>query len=145
MMRYLIFTAVLTLVTLLSAQADTEIAVVVNSSSDLKELTRRQVIDIYMGRAAIVANGKTLVPYDQPAGLPIRAAFYHQLTGKSVAAVNAYWARLLFTGRASPPRQVSDSLSMLKSIEENTNAIGYIDIKDLNERTHIVFRINVDE
>jgi ABC-type phosphate transport system substrate-binding protein len=138
MMRYLI--ATLPILLLISAQAWADIVVVVHPQSELKNLTKQQVIDIYMGRLQISADGGKIVPYDQPQDSEIRAAFYQNLTGKPVASVNAYWARLLFTGRASPPRQPSDSMSIVDIVAESLYAIGYIDEKDLDGRVSIVFK-----
>ncbi len=138
MMRYLI--ATLPILLLISAQAWADIVVVVHPQSELKNLTKQQVIDIYMGRLQISADGGKIVPYDQPQDSEIRAAFYQNLTEKPVASVNAYWARLLFTGRASPPRQPSDSMSIVDIVAESLYAIGYIDEKDLDDRVSVVFK-----
>lgn len=143
MMRYLIVAVIQML--LICAQARADIVVVVNSASGLTELTQQQVIDIYMGRIQAVTNGGRVVPYDQPLDSEIRAAFYQHLTGKSVASVNAYWARLLFTGRAAPPKQVSDNMSIMNILAENLNAIGYIDDKDLDDRVSVIFKMTIDE
>lgn len=137
-MRYLI--ATLPILLLISAQAWADIVVVVHPQSELKNLTKQQVIDIYMGRLQISADGGKIVPYDQPQDSEIRAAFYQNLTEKPVASVNAYWARLLFTGRASPPRQPSDSMSIVDIVAESLYAIGYIDEKDLDDRVSVVFK-----
>ena len=90
-----------------------------------------------------MSNGQRLQPYDNEEAA-IRETFYHHLIGKTLASVNAYWAGLLFAGRASPPRRVANSVAMLKRIEENPNAIGYVDTKDLNARVNVVFRISAD-
>ncbi len=144
-MRYLFIIVVMSLLMMLPAQAMADIAVIVHPSSEISELTRRQVVDIYMGRTVVISNGKTLVPYDKPENSIIRANFYHRLVGKSVASVNAYWARLLFTGRASPPRLVSDRVMMLETIENKPNSIGYVKFEDLNSNVKMVFRIKVNE
>jgi len=142
MMRYLAITLVISLLIFLPAQVAAEIVVITSSSSEITELTRRQVVDTYMGRVLITPNGQRLMPYDNEV---IREAFYRQLIGKTLAGVNAYWAGLLFSGRASPPRRVADNAAMLELIEENPNAIGYIDIQDLNDQTNVIFRLSVDQ
>ncbi|MEK7792571.1 MAG: hypothetical protein AAB306_05420 [Pseudomonadota bacterium] len=143
MMRYLI--VVILQILLISAQAQADIVVVVNPNSKLTELTQQQIIDIYMGRTQTLADGSKLVPYDQPMDSAIRVAFYQSLTGKSLASINAYWARLLFTGRASPPRQLSDNMRLVDILEKDLNAIGYMDSIDLNDRVSVVFKITIDE
>lgn len=143
MMRYLI--AVILQFALISAQAQADIVVVVNPDSKLTALTQQQIIDIYMGRTQTLADGSKPVPYDQPMDSAIRVAFYQSLTGKSLASINAYWARLLFTGRASPPRQLSDNMRLVDIIEKDLNAIGYMDSSDLNERVSVIFILKIDE
>lgn len=145
MMRYLLIFIVTALIAFQPARVAAEIVVITNSSSGITELTRRQVVDIYMGRALITFNGQRPAPYDNAENVVIREAFYRQLIGKSIASVNAYWAGLLFAGRASPPRRVADSAAMLKVIEENPNAIGYIDVQELNDDVNIIFRLPDDE
>jgi len=83
-------------------------------------------------------------PYDQPSNSTVRADFYYRITQKSVAAINAYWARLIFTGRASSPRVVVDHLEMLEIVEKKPEAIGYIAKEYLNDRVAVVLEIKAD-
>jgi ABC-type phosphate transport system substrate-binding protein len=103
-----------------------EIRVVVNKNNPLKSLTKQQVTDLYMGRSQYFPTGTIVVKIDAPNRSGLRAAFYENLVRMSVAEVNAYWARLLFSGRAAPPMSVSDDSEVLALVETNPNAIGYI-------------------
>jgi len=144
MMRYLarvIFVVASFLIPVFSYYAKAEIVVIVNAKSALKQLTRRQVVDIYTGRVTTVANGNALFPLDHPMNSVMRKNFYARLTGKSVSAVNAYWARLLFTGRALPPKELSDGISVLESIEMDMNAIGYMHSGDVSEKVKVVYKL----
>ncbi len=145
MMRYLFIIILISLSILFSSRVVADIAVIVNPSTGITELTKRQVIDIYMGRTITVSNRIILRPYDKSTNSAIRASFYHQLIGRSVASVNAYWARLLFTGRASPPRTTDDNIAMLKTIENTPNSIGYVYFENLNDNVNVVLRIEINE
>lgn len=141
-MRYLvkvIIVIALFLIPVFYCSAKAEVVVIVHSASDLNKLTRRQVVDIYTGRMITTASGEKLLPLDHPVDSVVRKKFYAQLVGKSVAVVNAYWARLLFTGRALPPKELADNNSILKAIETRPNTIGYIDIEDINDNVKIVY------
>lgn len=128
-----------TIVTLpLSAQ---ELVVIVNPSNQTTELTHRQLVNLYMGRTQNYPDGKLALPVDQAPDSAARETFYKTLVGKSVAEVNAYWARLLFTGRASPPRSLADSETVLQVVRENRNAIGYIDSKYVDDTVKVVGRV----
>ncbi len=126
------------LLVLLASMARAEIVVVVNKDSKISELTQKEVIDIYMGRRQSFPDGSPAFPLDQAGQSEIRENFYKALVNKSPAQINAYWARLLFTGRASPPRIMNDSMVLLEAIEQNPAAIGYVDSSMLNDRVRAV-------
>ncbi|MBX3631131.1 MAG: phosphate ABC transporter substrate-binding protein [Nitrosomonas sp.] len=138
-MRFLVILT--TFIILLPLQVLADIVVIVNPRSNITALTQHQIIDIYMGRNPGLSGGQKLQPYDQAADSSIRTDFYYGITGKPASAINAYWARLLFTGRASPPKLVADNREMLSIIEKDPMAIGYLDERDLNERVTVVHKI----
>ncbi len=135
---------ILLILFLLPAKGMSDIVVIVNSDNHLTELSQRQVVDLYMGRTSYFPNGEKLQRYDQPSNSMVRVDFYYRITQKSVAAINAYWARLTFTGRASPPRVVADDSEMLEIVEKNNDAIGYIAKEYLNDRVTVVLEIKAD-
>lgn len=115
-----------------------DMVVVVNKENNTTELTKSQIIDLFMGRHQNFPNGETAFPIDHPPSSETRAEFYRKLVNKSVAEVNAYWARLLFTGRASPPRVFSDSAAIKKAVSENRGGIGYIDSSELDDSVKVI-------
>ncbi|MDC8445594.1 MAG: hypothetical protein LV471_06645 [Nitrosomonas sp.] len=118
-----------------------EIVVIVNPRSNITALTHHQIIDIYMGRNPGLTNDQKLQPYDQAIDSLIRSDFYYGITGKPASAINAYWARLLFTGRASPPKSVANDSAILEIVEKNPLAIGYLDKRYLNDHVTVVYSI----
>lgn len=131
------------LATLLATAADAfaEIVVIVNPDNETTGLSRRQLIDLYMGRYQNFPNGEAALPLDQAPDSPIRKLFYKAMVDKSVAEVNAYWARLLFTGRASPPRVMAGSAEILKAVRDNRGAIGYIESSELDGSVKVVTHV----
>lgn len=115
-----------------------EIVVIVNKQNPTTSLSHRELVDLFMGRTLYFADGSLALRLDQAPESRIREQFYRGLVDKSVAEVNAYWARLLFTGRASPPSPVGDSTTILKTVRANSNAIGYIDRRDLDDTVKVV-------
>lgn len=117
-----------------------DILVITNPQANVAALTREQVIDIYMGRTSAFPNGRPAIAFDLKGDQPARSTFYQQLVGKSVAQINAYWARLLFTGSATPPMALKDSATMLHMVQENRDAIGYLDSAEATGKLNVVFR-----
>ena len=119
-----------------------EMVVIVNKDNPVKELNKREIIDLYMGRNLYFADGKLALRLDQPPTSNERQQFYQTLVKKSVAQVNAYWAKLLFTGRASPPLLMHSNEQLLDTIRNNRNAIGYIDKANLDSSVKAVGHVD---
>lgn len=138
--------ALLTIVAILLLEqahsALAQVVVVVNPDSPIARLTRTEVVDLYMGRRTDLPNGRIALPIDLPPDSPLRAAYYRALVDKTVSQVNAYWARLLFTGRATPPRVVPDTESVLQTISDNRDAIGYLDQGAIDSRVKVVLELD---
>jgi ABC-type phosphate transport system substrate-binding protein len=114
-------TLCLTLASLLLAAtaARADIAVVGHPSA--AALTKEQISDIYLGKS------QAAQPLDLPEASPARNAFYDKATGKDPAQIKATWARLAFTGKGQPPKEVADATAVKKEVATNPKAIGYID------------------
>lgn len=119
----------------------TELVVIVNANNPITALTREQVVDIYMGRRTHFPDGHAALPIDLNPDSPLRVAFYQTLVGRTVAQVNAYWARLLFTGRATPPRVLSTPEAVRDVVRANPNAIAYLDSQMVDDQVKIVYRL----
>ena len=117
---------------LLSTYTVAEIVVIGNIQNNQQELTALQVQDIYMGRTRAFPDGKLAYPFDQT---NLRSEFYLKLTQRPIAQINAYWARLMFSGQTSPPTKLPDDQSIIKIIQEHEGAIGYIDKENVDKQT----------
>jgi ABC-type phosphate transport system substrate-binding protein len=110
-----------------SAAMASDVVAVVSSKSAITALSPNQVADIFLGKTSRFPDGTQAVPIDQNEDSPARDKFYAEFTGKSPAQVRAYWAKIIFTGRGQPPRQVANGVEAKRLIADNPNAIGYID------------------
>ena len=106
-----------------AARAD-DLVVIVNAGSHVHSLTRDQVIDIFMGRYRQLPSGATALPIDvdDPSE---RQTFYERLVHKNLAEIGSYWARVVFSGQATPPFRAPDSRAALKLVATNPDAIAY--------------------
>lgn len=118
-----------------------DIAVVVNPENRVSALKEREVMDLFMGRYVAFPDGKMALPLDLPVNSPTREKFYKKLTGKGVAQINAYWAKLIFSGRAIPPRALPNSEEIIKVVSNNKNAIGYMHPSDVTSEVKVVLLI----
>src|SRR5215831_9496438 len=107
--RLLIGWTLACLVGLASAARGDDVVAVVSAKRPATELSADQVADIFLGKTSRFPDGSIATPIDQSEDSPAREKFYAHFTGKSPAQVKAYWAKIIFTGRGQPPRQVPGS------------------------------------
>lgn len=115
--------------------------VVVDAKSGVESLTQDQVINIFMGRHRKLPNGVAALPIDQPLAGGWRAAFYRKLVDKDLADINAYWARLYFSGKTRPPVQASSASEVLSYVLGNPGGVGYLDRTQTDARVKIVLSL----
>lgn len=121
--------------------ARAEIAVIVHRENPVQSLTARQVSDFYLGRARNIESGELLNIYEQPVDSTLREKFFHGLNGMNLKQLNAYWARLRFSGEVLPPVSLSDSLAVLNTVRRDRNALGYVDAAVLDSSVRLVLRV----
>ncbi len=127
------------LLPLLAGAADS-IVVVVNQANGVDSLSRTDVINIFMGRFREFPSGIAAQPIDMPASAT-RTQFYRTLVKKEPAEINAYWARLVFAGRTSPPIQAESPGDALRMLRANPSGIAYMERSQVTNREKIVFEL----
>ncbi len=142
------FAGLVALAWALAAQAD--LVVIVHPDNPVQALTERQVSDLYLGRAkhfhlSSEEVGPPASILEYPANSPLRETFFRFLNGMSLSQINAYWARLRFSGEVLPPTPIADSRSMVQSVSRTRNAIGYVDAATVNDSVKVVLRLKAKE
>lgn len=120
----------ITLLLLFSSTLRADIAVIGNINNELKPMTQKEVKEVFMGRSRSLPNGSFALPLDHQ---KLRADFYLSLTNRPIEQINAYWARIIFSGQASPPIKLPNSRAIIKVVTDNKGAIGYINTTDIKE------------
>lgn len=116
------------------------LVVIVSTSAGPIEMGHSELVHLYMGRLNRLPSGLSALPLDLEEA---RETFYAGLVNKRLPEINAYWARLVFSGRASPPRTVATAAEMLNIVSNNPGAIGYVRRADLNDRVQVVMEIGL--
>ncbi|HPF58317.1 MAG TPA: hypothetical protein PK820_05925 [Candidatus Competibacteraceae bacterium] len=122
----------------LTAGAD-DLAVIVNPQSGVEQLTKAEVVNLFLGRQKKLPSGATALTVDLAGPNAEKQQFYTRLVDKQLAEINSYWARLYFSGQGSPPRQAEAAEEVLDIIENNKGAIGYVERAKVDPRVKIVY------
>ncbi len=134
-------TLLLSLLVALSGLASPVLAepvVVVNAASPIRQLSRDEIINIFLGRYRGLPDGGTAQPIDQPETSALRAEFYRKLVNKDVNEINAYWSRLIFSGRTAPPLQATSVDEVIVLLLVRPGGIAYVERTQVDKRLRIV-------
>jgi hypothetical protein len=118
--------------------AGKDLVVIVNLASGVTALQPSDAVNIFMGRYRKLPSGIVAFPIDIGDRTPEREQFYQQLVHKSLAEVDAYWARLVFSGQTSPPLQVPDGKTAVQLVAGNRAAIAYVSRSAVDNRVKVV-------
>jgi ABC-type phosphate transport system substrate-binding protein len=130
------------LIALSSPASPNDVVVVVNINNSTDQLTKSQVIDLFMGKYLAFPNGIKASTVDIDGEDKLKKRFYQQLVGMSLARVNSFWSRIKFTGRAKPPLKQPNEEAIVRFITLKKDAISYISRSKLNENLKVVFEFN---
>ena len=115
-----------------SVPALADVVVVVNPKSAGGAMTEEQVAQFFLGKST------AMTPIDQPESAPIRAEFYKKVTDKEPSQAKALWSKLVFTGKATLPKEVAGSAEVKKAVAADPKAIGYIEKSAVDASVKVV-------
>lgn len=121
--------------------AHAETVIVTGKASAIGRLDREQAEQFYLGRTAVLPDGTPVTLADLPPG-NVRDAFYTALTGKNPIQIRTYWSRIVFTGRALPPKEATSPAQLRGWLATNPNLIGYLSDADVDDSVRVLLRIH---
>lgn len=106
--------------------AAADFKIVVNASNPIETAKAAELGQLFLKKDTRWDSGATVEPVDQASGSAVRASFSKVAHGKSVNAVTSYWQRQIFSGRATPPPELSSDAEVLSFVRSHPWAIGYV-------------------
>ncbi|EAT13520.1 phosphate ABC transporter substrate-binding protein [Bermanella marisrubri] len=123
-MKYFIALVILTS-SFFASTVSAEVEVIVHPSNGAA-LDKDVVQRIYLGKTRAFPGGGEAVPITLPEGSPANADFTQNFLAKSPKQLKSYWAKMVFTGKGTPPREVASAAEMVKLIASNPSLIGFV-------------------
>lgn len=118
-----------------------EIVVIAHPAAPVKSLSKEEVARIFLKKRKTFPNGDEVVPLAQPDFPEREDEFFFGITDKTRIQLNAYWARLMFTGKGRPPLNGKNDQQILQSVMQNPKFIGYIDASNIDDRVKVIYRL----
>lgn len=113
-------------------------AVIVHPSNN-NAIGEADISKIFLGKKKSFPDGGEAIPVDQAEGSAERTNFVTTILKKNDQQIKAYWAQLLFTGKGTPPKEVSSGADVKKLVSANPALIGYIDSAQVDASVKVVY------
>jgi len=116
-----------------------DILVVMSEKSSSKQLSKQDIERIFLNKTRFLPGGER-VEVIEGISSELKDSFYHEVTRKSTSQLRSYWAKLIFTGKGKPPRQIKKD-NLVNYLNENPNAITYISEAQMNDSLKVLYKI----
>jgi hypothetical protein len=110
----------------LSAGALAETAVIVHPSNN-NAIAQADLEPLFMAKKSTFADGSKASPYYLSADDAVRNQFDEKILGKSSGQLKAYWSKLVFTGKGTPPPELANSAEAVAKVAADPAGIAYVD------------------
>jgi ABC-type phosphate transport system substrate-binding protein len=118
--------ACLLAIALIAPLAQAEIAVIVHPSN-AAAIDDASISRIFLGKLKSYPGGGQALPINQNEGSGATSEFNSKVLKKSGSQLKAYWSKLVFTGKGTPPKAVASDAEVINLVSSNPNIIGYVD------------------
>jgi len=113
-----------------------ETVVIVSQRNPVRRMLPLQAAQFFLGQSAL------LTAIDQAENSPIRADFYLKAADMDAGQIKAIWAKLVFTGKARPPKQYASSAEVKRAVAADPKAIGYIEKSDVDDTVKVILTLH---
>ena len=100
--------------------------VIVNTANPVSSLTKAEASKFFLKKKSKWGHGSEVRPVELPGASSVRGNFTKEIHSKKPAAINAYWQKQIFAGRATPPPEKGSDAEVVAYVQANPGAIGYV-------------------
>lgn len=136
-MKKLLISALMVLPVLAQAEL-----LVIGHSTTTSDLTRRQIIELYLGKVTLLSSGNGAELFEYGTGHPLNNEFYHSIIKRTENQVLMNRQRQLTSGKFKSPVIAKDQADLVAKVAVTPHAIGYIDSQYLNDTVTVLFKMD---
>ena len=132
-----ILKAATSLAFVLSMSCFAEVSVIVNSANS-DNLDTKSIKRIYLGKSKSFPSGSKVTVLSLSDDAKETEEFRQVALKKSNRQYKAYWSKLAFTGKGTPPKEFASASDIITAIKNDVNAIGFVDSSEVKGDVRVV-------
>ncbi len=113
-------------------------AIVAAKDSPFAATDAEEAKKMFLGREASIGGQGVTVVYQKEG--ETRTTFETKILGKTGADLTAYWSKLIFTGRAQAPVEVSGDGDVKAKVNSTPGAVGYVNDGAVDGSVKVLFK-----
>ncbi len=94
--------------------------------SNASGFDKNMIKKLFTGKAKSFSDGERAIPIIQEDGSDVTKEFNSKVVKKSSSQLKAYWSKLIFTGKGTPPKSVGNDQEVIDLIAKNPSMIGLV-------------------
>ncbi|WP_252738911.1 phosphate ABC transporter substrate-binding protein [Colwellia sp. D2M02] len=135
--KYKIKLSLITFFLVYSVGALADVAVIVNSANTAA-IDEGDIPRIFLGKIKSYSTGDKVTLVNLNSDQSARAEFEDKVLNKSATQIKAYWSKLMFSGKAKPPKELENDKAVIDFIQSNPGAIGYISAESVTDSVKVI-------
>lgn len=128
------------LILLFSVASYAEVVVIAHPSNN-NSFSKEEIESLFMVKKSSFADGAKASAFYLSADDPVRHQFDEKVLGKSSSQLKAYWSKLVFTGKGTPPPELANSADAVAKVAGDASAIAYVDKSAVTGGVKVVFTL----
>jgi len=106
--------------------ASAQVAVIVNRSNPIQNLSLSDLQRLYLGQSATFSNGARVVLVTNPAA---QGRFFNTALGMTDDRFQRHWMELVFQGQdVTPPKPIANGEELNRFVAEHAGALAFVDL-----------------
>lgn len=118
-----------------------DVAVVGHPASSVRSLSIAEAQRYYLKRKLVTPQREPVEIGALPAQSATTLAFNRDVLKMNENRLMAYWAQKVFSGNATPPQQFPSPEALKLWVSQTPNALGYIDVMDVDDRVKVLLTV----
>ncbi|WP_442863957.1 phosphate ABC transporter substrate-binding protein [Alteromonas sp. ASW11-130] len=114
-----------------------DVVVIVNPANS-SAVDNESVKRIFLGKEKKFPGGGSATPINQKNDAASRNQFDEQVLERNSSQISAYWSKLVFTGKGTPPKEVADDAAAVAAVASDPSAISYVDSSAVTDAVKVI-------
>jgi len=125
----------------LPGNAAAEVAIIAGKQVQSNAVSAAYIKKIFLGKKRSLPDGYPVKPVDQREDSSAYKEFYSKVVNKKASQLKSYWSKMIFSGKARPPKVVGNDAQVKNWVKNNPGSIGYISSSSVDASVKVLLRV----